>query len=184
MAAGAASADDIPYLGVQSDAKQSYEEIWSEDTFAAGMAASSVVAGAGSDLALLATTILNHPGITLATVHSSGVVDQANARQNIADMAAGGPAHRSSYGTAPGGVVMLDGRLLRGIARPGRAIYILRRRNLRRFAQFQLAALRRRRCRFQCRQRPRDQRHASGSGRLQGALPRTRCDRGTWPWKS
>lgn len=115
MAAAAASADDIPYLGVQSDAKEGYEEIWGDDTFAAGMVASSAFASASSDLASLATTILNHPGITLATVHSSGVVDQANARQNIADMAAGGPAHRSSYGTAPGGVVMLDRRLLRGM---------------------------------------------------------------------
>jgi chitosanase len=119
IAASAVSSDGIPYLGGSSaadrGAEEGYGEIWGDDAFAAGAVAASSLAAASESLSSLATTILNHPGISLATVHSSGVVDQANARQNIADMAAGGPARRSSYGTAPGGVVMLDGRLLRGM---------------------------------------------------------------------
>ncbi len=53
--------------------------------------------------------------ISLATTHSSGVRDNANARQNIVDTANGGRARRSSYGTAPGGSVWLDVRMLRGL---------------------------------------------------------------------
>lgn len=65
--------------------------------------------------AALAQTILNNPNITLATAHSSGQVDDANARQNIIDTAAGRPARRSSYGSAPGGTVPLNARLLEGL---------------------------------------------------------------------
>jgi chitosanase len=118
MAAGGMSADDIPYPGGSSAAyeatEEGYGEIWSDDTFALRAAAAGAAA-AGGDAAALAGSILNNPRVTLATVHSSGVVDQANPRQNMVDMAAGGPAHRSSYGTAPGGTVMLDRRLLNGM---------------------------------------------------------------------
>jgi chitosanase len=119
MAAGETSTDDIPYLGAPSAAdegtEEGYGEIWGDDASGAGVAATLAPARAGEDLASLATTILNNSRINLATVHSSGVVDQANARQNISDTAAGGRARRSTYGTAPGGTVMLDGRLLRGL---------------------------------------------------------------------
>ncbi len=63
----------------------------------------------------LATRILATSRISLATGHVSGVADQANARQNIVDTAAGRPASRSSYGSAPGGTVALDTRLLSAI---------------------------------------------------------------------
>lgn len=118
MAEAAGGFDDMrdPHLSYGADGawEGGYGEIWSDDTFASG-AVSAGAATAGGSAAALAATILSNPGVTLATVHSSGVVDQANPRQNMVDMAAGGPAHRSSYGTAPGGTVMLDRRLLNGM---------------------------------------------------------------------
>ena len=65
--------------------------------------------------ALLASGILNNANITLATAHVSGVNDNATARQNIEDTANGRAASRSSYGTARGGSVKLDIKLLTGI---------------------------------------------------------------------
>ena len=91
---------------------QDDEQIWSDDTFAANTNAAAFSAVATADPASLAATILNSPNIELATVHSFGVADQANARQNIADTAAGARARRSSYGNAPGGTVMLSPKLL------------------------------------------------------------------------
>ena len=58
--------------------------------------------------AAIAEEILSSPRIKLATVHVSGVADEANAHQNMEDTAAGHAAHRSSYGTAPGGTVALE----------------------------------------------------------------------------
>jgi zinc D-Ala-D-Ala carboxypeptidase len=49
--------------------------------------------------------------------HESGVQDGATARQNIVDTAAGQEASRSDYGTAPGGAVWLDSRMLSGMLR-------------------------------------------------------------------
>lgn len=63
----------------------------------------------------LANLILAHPGIILATTHASGNSDNANARQNIEDAAAGRPVARSAYRSAPGGTVPLDRRMLHGI---------------------------------------------------------------------
>jgi hypothetical protein len=63
----------------------------------------------------LAAQVRDSKRITLATTHVSGEVDQASARQNILDTAAGKPARRSAYGTAPGGTVELDARLLKGL---------------------------------------------------------------------
>jgi chitosanase len=114
MAASAMSADLGGSSAAYEETEEGYGEIWGDDTFASG-AASAGAAPAGGNAAALAATILNNPRITLAPVHPSGVVDQANPRQNMVDMAAGGPAHRSSYGTAPGGTVMLDRRLLNGM---------------------------------------------------------------------
>lgn len=63
----------------------------------------------------LASQILSHDAIMLATEHVSGVNDAATARQNTADTAAGRRAQRSAYGNAPGGSVALQERLLRGL---------------------------------------------------------------------
>lgn len=60
----------------------------------------------------LAQRILDHPNIKLATEHVSGVADNATARQNIVDTAAGRAARRSSYGNAPGGTVSLNQKML------------------------------------------------------------------------
>ncbi len=60
----------------------------------------------------LAEKIRDNSRIYLSTTHPSGVVDSANSRQNIIDTANGGMAKRSSYGTAPGGSVWLDPRML------------------------------------------------------------------------
>ena len=84
------------------------EEVWSEVELPAA-------AGAADTTAALAARILAHGGISLATAHVSGVNDQATARQNIEDTAAGHAAHRSSYGTAPGGTIPLHTRLLGGL---------------------------------------------------------------------
>lgn len=64
---------------------------------------------------LLAERLAVHPSIAWATVHPSGVVDNANARANIDDAALGKPSERSNYGNAPGGSVMLSIRLLTGL---------------------------------------------------------------------
>ena len=68
-----------------------------------------------STRAKLAAEILKNRYITLATTHFSGVPDNANARQNIPDTAAGGNAHRSHYGTAPAGTVALQQQMLKGM---------------------------------------------------------------------
>jgi hypothetical protein len=71
--------------------------------------------GDGDSAPALATRILANARIVLATVHSSGVTDQANARQTMNDTAAGSAAHRSSYGNAPGGTVRLEEHMLGGM---------------------------------------------------------------------
>lgn len=53
--------------------------------------------------------------VTYAREHESGIPDQATAYHNIHDTAAGQPANRSTYGTAPGGSVRLSGRSLRAL---------------------------------------------------------------------
>jgi chitosanase len=63
----------------------------------------------------LAADILASPNIGLATVHVSGISDNANARQNIRDTANGLAARRSNYGNAPGGTVLLDVNMLSGL---------------------------------------------------------------------
>jgi hypothetical protein len=70
---------------------------------------------AGATSSALAGRILASGRIELATTHSSGVTDRATPRFNIEMTAAGERAQRSSYGTAPGGTVMLDRRLLEGL---------------------------------------------------------------------
>lgn len=71
--------------------------------------------GGGGERETLAQSILNNSRITLATVHVSGVRDNATARQNIIDTIAGKRAARSSYGNAPGRSVFLDPRMLNGM---------------------------------------------------------------------
>ena len=66
-----------------------------------------------------ARAILNNPNIVLATVHVSGVQDNAYAKQNIIDTANGLNASRSSYGTAPGGTVTLNATMLSALRQIG-----------------------------------------------------------------
>ena len=64
-----------------------------------------------------AIAILNNSSrIALATVHASGVVDKANAKQEVVDTANGLPATRSCYGTAPCGTVWLHAKILQVIS--------------------------------------------------------------------
>jgi len=71
----------------------------------------------GTDRASLARGVQNSGNITLWPYSpvSSSSTDGADARSNIRDTANGGPAKRSSYGTAPGGSVYLDTRMLNGM---------------------------------------------------------------------
>lgn len=62
----------------------------------------------GSRAQQVAAEVLAHPGITLMQAHVSGVVDNAVAQVNIADVAAGGGAARSNYDNAPGGTTALN----------------------------------------------------------------------------
>ena len=101
-------ADRVPYLGPDGEdvfGDESFE-IWGDDYFAESL--DFAAAGAAESLmntAAIAEKILSSPQIKLATMHLSGVVDEANAHQNMEDIAAGHAAHRSSYGGAPGGTV-------------------------------------------------------------------------------
>lgn len=60
----------------------------------------------------LAKKILAHPKITLLRYQVSGVRDKASAYHNIQSVANGYSARRSSYGTAKGGYVKLDRKML------------------------------------------------------------------------
>ncbi|TMD89306.1 MAG: hypothetical protein E6I76_20615 [Chloroflexi bacterium] len=82
---------------------------------AAALTAAAPVVVSAATSQDLATQILGTRNITLATVHVSKVVDGADAHSNIVDTAHGGQAKRSHYGTAPGGTVALDTRMLRGM---------------------------------------------------------------------
>jgi hypothetical protein len=107
---GVAAVADIPYLGDESTA-----EVWCEGGSSgelARSAAATVLEAAGGSAAWLAQQILTNSRVSLATAHASGIPDQATARQNIVDTAAGRRAHRSSYQNAPGGTVALDVRML------------------------------------------------------------------------
>ena len=59
-----------------------------------GVPAGGVISGTAQQLA---QQILNNSNVTLASLHSSGISDNANALQNIKDTAAGNPASRSNY---------------------------------------------------------------------------------------
>lgn len=69
----------------------------------------------GGDRARLARAILATGRVTFWNYHESGVRDDATAYDEIHDTAAGRPAHRSSYGTAPGGTVYLSTAMLQGV---------------------------------------------------------------------
>jgi hypothetical protein len=121
MDASASHPDEIPYLGNPDLAQAAAEErgdeaeTWCEDRFVPDNRAASAETEAAETGAQLAARILGTPAITLATGHISGVVDQANARKNMEDTAAGRDARRSSYGNAPGGTVALNRRMLSGM---------------------------------------------------------------------
>jgi zinc D-Ala-D-Ala carboxypeptidase len=96
--------------------------------FAAAAVGAAVLGAATTIVAIaataqdLATQILNTSNITLATVHVSGVVDGADAHSEIVDTSHGGQAKRSHYGTAPGGTVALDPRVLQGMLNRARSV--------------------------------------------------------------
>jgi hypothetical protein len=71
-------------------------------------------------VAEVAADVLADHGITLDTVHSSGVVDAATARRNVLDLAAGLLARRSSYQNAPGGSTRVSVRVLQAMRAMGR----------------------------------------------------------------
>lgn len=60
----------------------------------------------------LAQALLSNPKAQFANYHVSGRRDRATALDNIQQTAAGLPAARSSYGTAPGGTVRLSPQML------------------------------------------------------------------------
>ncbi len=72
----------------------------------------------------LAKQILGNNNITLATAHASGISDNATAKQNIQDTAAGKAAARSSYQGAPGTTVALNAKMLSALATIGSKIKI------------------------------------------------------------
>lgn len=71
----------------------------------------------------LANSLLRNPNAEFANYHVSGRRDRATALDNIQQTAAGLPAARSSYGTAPGGVVRLDPQMLFAMNRLAREGY-------------------------------------------------------------
>lgn len=60
----------------------------------------------------MANSLLRNPNAEFANYHVSGRRDRATALDNIQQTAAGLPAARSSYGTAPGGFVKLSPQML------------------------------------------------------------------------
>ncbi|GHC45501.1 hypothetical protein [Roseibacillus persicicus] len=63
----------------------------------------------------LAIALLESPRAQFANYHVSGRRDNATALDNMKQTAAGVPAARSSYGTAPGGYVQLHPEMLRAM---------------------------------------------------------------------
>lgn len=114
-AAALPDAGDIPYLGDRADG--SAGATWCEGGNEGESASrrGTAFAATGDLAASLAQQILASPRISLATAHASGVPDQATARQNIVDTAAGRQANRSAYSGAPGGTVSLDVGMLGGV---------------------------------------------------------------------
>ena len=109
----------VPYLGPDGGTEifgEESAEIWGDDHFAESRGfAEAAAAERPMNAATIAEEILSNPRIKLATSHVSGVVDEANAHQNMEDAADGHAAHRSSYGGAPGGTVSLNLSMLRGM---------------------------------------------------------------------
>jgi hypothetical protein len=81
-------------------------------TATAAPAAADCPGGGCSSIAL---DLLESGRVTFDDYHQSGVVDDATALRNIHQTAAGLPARRSSYGTAPGGSVYLSRPMLQGL---------------------------------------------------------------------
>ncbi len=119
MAAAREAPEAVPYLGPDGGEEVFSEEsveIWGEDHFAETRGLAEAAADESpTDTETIAEEILSSPRIKLATEHFSGVADEGNALQNMEDAAAGFAAHRSSYGSAPGGTVALSQSMLRGL---------------------------------------------------------------------
>ncbi len=62
-----------------------------------------------------ASNILANRNISPATVHTSKVVDNATAKQNLIDVSKGKKASTSNYGNAPGTTTVLNQKLLDGV---------------------------------------------------------------------
>lgn len=63
----------------------------------------------------LAAMLLVNSNVSPATTHSSGVADNATARQNLIDAANGIPSYTSCYGNAPCLTVVLSQTMLQGL---------------------------------------------------------------------
>jgi hypothetical protein len=63
----------------------------------------------------LADELLSHSGVSVLNFHVSGVRDDATAKANLLQVAAGKSAKRSYYGNAPGGAVMMDLQMLKAL---------------------------------------------------------------------
>lgn len=63
----------------------------------------------------LAQSLLRQPGLKLLDFHVSGMRDEATAKHNLVQTAAGKPAKRSYYRNGPGGTTELDVRMLRAM---------------------------------------------------------------------
>jgi RHS repeat-associated protein len=70
---------------------------------------------AGEGVSTAASKVSNSNRISVYDKHTSGVVDNANAKQNVKDAANGKKMSRSNYGNAPGGSVPMSESLANGI---------------------------------------------------------------------
>ena len=90
-------------------------------SYAAGAGRAWRQAVSAETVASLAATVLRSTRITLATVHASGVSDNATAEDDVQALAARHWAPRSAYENAPGGSTPVDIRLLRALRALGSA---------------------------------------------------------------
>jgi hypothetical protein len=89
--------------------------------YAAGAGRAWRQAVSAETVASIATTVLRSTRITLATVHESGVSDNATAQDDVQALAGRHWAPRSAYQNAPGGSTPVDIRLMRALRALGGA---------------------------------------------------------------
>ncbi|MFO1183483.1 MAG: chitosanase [Bauldia sp.] len=121
-AVGGIGGEDIPFLPEAAENAPAEGPVWSEAeplegaTRASASPAAAPVGAAPPATAAIARRLIDEGRVEFAMEHVSGVSDDAFARLNIEDTAAGRSAHRSAYGNAPGGTVALDKRMLSAMA--------------------------------------------------------------------